>query len=143
MKDTSDSKSPGDALKKDGETSKSLFERTKQSLKDLRDKLTGKDKIDPNSKEAKAVRAEQAKRTAEEKRREPMKQDKERMMPPVIKNKPNKRLNKRNKRQKKQNKKLMKPMMKHLKTKVRRVKEVKVNLLCQKNNSYSFFYEIV
>lgn len=70
MKDTSDSKSPGDALKKDGETSKSLFERTKQSLKDLVDKLTGKDKIDPNSKEAKAVRAEQAKRTAEEKRRE-------------------------------------------------------------------------
>ena len=70
MKDTSGSKSPGDALKKDGETSKSLFERTKQSLKDLVDKLTGKDKIDPNSKEAKAVRAEQAKRTAEEKRRE-------------------------------------------------------------------------
>ena len=70
MKDTSGSKSPGDALKKDGETSKSLFERTKQGLKDLRDKVTGKEKIDPNSKEAKAVRAEQAKRTAEEKRRE-------------------------------------------------------------------------
>lgn len=65
-----DSKSVNDELKKDGETSKSLFERTKQSLKDLVDKLTGKDKIDPNSKEAKAVRAEQAKRTAEEKRRE-------------------------------------------------------------------------
>ena len=65
-----DSKSVNDELKKDGETSKSLFERTKQSLKDLRDKVTGKDKIDPNSKEAKAVRAEQAKRTAEEKRRE-------------------------------------------------------------------------
>ena len=65
-----DSKSVSDELKKDGETSKSLLERTKQGLKDLVDKLTGKDKIDPNSKEAKAVRAEQARRTAEEKRRE-------------------------------------------------------------------------